>query len=551
MPHYKPNAPDNDNDKVFSRWIPLLMAAMLSTGVVFGYFLCVFAGGKSDHLGSGGTVEEVIRFIESRYVDSTDAGRLSRQAIEAILRELDPHSSFIPADELARVNEDLQGNFHGVGIRFNTLRDTIVVLKVVPDGPSARAGILAGDRILRVNDSSVVGNRYKDQEIVQMMRGEAGTKVKITIQRRGEEVRDFTVTRGEIPIESVEAAYMLDAHTGLIKISRFSGTTFEEFGRALENLCEKQGMRNLVIDLRDNPGGYLSAATKILDQLFEDRKLLVYTKGRASDRQDHHTTGKPLYKIDKLAVLVDENSASASEIIAGAVQDHDRGVLIGRRTFGKGLVQEQYDLSDGSALRLTIARYYTPSDRCIQKPYEADRDDYAHELADRYLHGELYHRDSVRIADSTAYKTGAGRTVFGGGGIMPDIFVPLDACFRNNLFLDALGDLPARAFDYWDRHREKLLKTYPDAESFFSGFQWETTEANAFVAELAARKNYRKDAVPETLANILPRFKAELARLLYGENAYYSSLDQIDRSVQEALKAINDDGYRMQAMGLK
>jgi carboxyl-terminal processing protease len=549
MPHYQPNKKTENTGP--SRWIPLVLGAMLSLGVFIGYFLRTANGSGLERIGRGSAVDEVLRFIETRYVDTTNADRLSALAIQAILRELDPHSSFIPASELQRVNEELEGNFQGVGIRFNSLRDTILVLGVVPDGPSAKAGILPGDRILRINDTLVVGAKNRDEEVVARMRGLSGTTVKLTVLRRGEPVRDVEVVRGEIPIESVEAAYMLDQQTGLIKISRFSGTTYEEFSRALENLYENRGLRHLVIDLRGNPGGYLSAATKILDELFEERKLLLYTEGRASARKDYHCTGRPHFKVDKIAVLIDENSASASEILAGAVQDHDRGVLVGRRTFGKGLVQEQYDLSDGSALRLTIARYYTPSGRCIQKPYVPGEEAYDHEIDDRYRNGELYHADSLHLSDSTEYRTDAGRTVYGGGGIQPDIFVPLDAVFRNTLYLYATEQVVPMVYDYWEQQRTRLLGRFPDLGAYLSGYQWEDAAAMDFVALQAEKFGLPKALIPEAAQAIKPRFKAELGRLLYGDDAYFRVLDQRDPMLTEALRAIGDDVYRLRAMGLE
>lgn len=551
MPHYGPS-PQPAATKL-AIWMPLALAAMLSLGIWIGYALRT--AGPMSHGGEllgGGTVEEVIRFIESRYVDSTSKERLTANAIQAILRELDPHSSFIPAKELQGVNEQLEGNFEGVGIRFNFLRDTILVLGVVPDGPSQKAGVLPGDKIIRINDTLVAGSRLKDEDVTTRLRGPAGSLVNVTVLRRGEGLKTFSIQRGEIPINSVDAAYMLDAQTGIIKINRFSGSTFEEFSRALEDLYEKHNLRNLVIDVRDNPGGYLNAATKILDQLFREKELLVYTKGRASARKDYNSTGHPLYAIDKVAVLIDENAASASEILAGAIQDHDRGVLVGRRTFGKGLVQEQYDLSDGSALRLTIARYYTPSNRCIQKAYVKGDLAYDHDIAQRYAHGELNNVDSIRIADSTEYRTDAGRVVFGGGGIVPDIFVPLDPMFKNDFFVQSSRKLTPWVYDYWESQRTRLAQKFPDVDAFMKGFVWEDASLNAFLASMKADGiTGTPNAIAEAATGLRLRFKGELARLMFGEEAAHRIFDQQDNIVIEALRAIQDDAYRMRAMRMR
>ena len=434
----------------FTVWIPLMMAVMLATGLFIGLRL-----GKSNRSvvrvtdANGNVVEltkveEVLRFIDAKYLEGIDPYALEDAAIEGMLKKLDPHSSYISKDKIRGVKESLQGNFDGSGIEFFMLDDTILVVGVIPGGPSDKAGVEVGDRIVRVNDSTLAGKGLKNTEVVNKLKGTAGSTVKIEIKRRGTyNPLKVSITRGQIPMASIDASFMLNEKTGYIRISRFSGQTFKEFMIAFEDLTKNKGMKDLVIDLRGNPGGYLNEATDILNQLFDDKRLLVYTEGRSYKRKEYKSNGRAYFRIGKIAVLINEGSASASEILAGALQDNDRGIVIGRRSFGKGLVQEQYDLSDSSALRLTVARYYTPSGRLIQRPYrEGESDEYEEDFEFRYKSGELSYRDSIKISDSTAYKTTGGRVVYGGGGIIPDIFVPIDTILYNDFYLQLARFIP-------------------------------------------------------------------------------------------------------------
>ncbi|MEM6725312.1 MAG: S41 family peptidase, partial [Bacteroidota bacterium] len=460
-------------------WLPLLFSMTAVAGMVFGFKLKSSAPvNVADHgistlsnKSSVGKLEEMLRFIESKYVDEVDREELIDQAIQSILDELDPHSNYISKEQLKSVNESLDGHFDGIGVQIYRLRDTVLIVDVIPDGPSEKAGLQIGDKLITVDDSLVAGNETPNEEIIEKLRGKKGDAVKIGILRKGEnELRDFEVFRDEIPDNSVDTHYKVDGQTGYIKVSRFSSTTYEEFMNALEEMYD-DGIEDLIIDLRGNPGGYLSAATKIADQLFDNaRQLIVYTEGRSQRRNEYKSSGRNFFRLDDVAVLVDEGSASASEILAGAVQDWDRGALVGRRTFGKGLVQEQYKLSDGSALRLTVARYYTPSGRSIQKPYDDQEvGAYDHETSDRYLTGELLSRDSIKISDSTEYWTASGRLVYGGGGIIPDHFVPIEEVYDNRYFRKALPFIPEFVYDYLDRN-SGAISSFEHIEDFQKRF---------------------------------------------------------------------------------
>ncbi|NRA49611.1 MAG: S41 family peptidase, partial [Phaeodactylibacter sp.] len=404
----RPSAPNK-----FSIWLPLLFAIVLVTGMLLGMRMqstmpkMVVEQEETGVEGIGqGKIEEILRYVEAKYVDDVDKEALTEEVIDDLLSKLDPHSNYISAEELMAVNEQLKGNFDGIGVEFMLLEDTIVVVTPLVGGPSESAGILSGDRIVQIADSTIAGVGMNSDDIIRMLRGEKGTDVEIGILRGNEtELRRFTVTRDEIPMNSVDVAYMLDETTGYIKVNRFSATTYEEFMKALEGLVENQDMEDLVLDLRHNPGGYLQQATNMLSQLFRDKdKLLVYTEGDAVSRSEYSSTGRNFFDVEDVVVLIDEGSASASEIVAGAIQDHDRGVIVGRRSFGKGLVQEQYKLRDGAALRLTVARYYTPSGRSIQKPYD-DPEAYDLEMYDRYETGELEAAKNMVVEDSTEYYT--------------------------------------------------------------------------------------------------------------------------------------------------
>ncbi len=411
--------------------LPLLFAAMLALGIKLGFELSRLMGDKPA-ITSGRThskLDELMRLIEVKYVDTVSQEMLVDDAINEVLGKLDPHSFYIPGEELQAVNENLDGNFEGIGIEFYIVKDTIIVVSPISGGPSEALGIRSGDKIITIEDSTVAGVEISNKQVINKLRGPSGSKVRVGIARSGVPgLTEYSITRDKIPLYSLDVGYMVDDSIGYIKINRFSATTYTEFMEQLRKL-NNQGMRRLLLDLRQNPGGYLNAATMIADEFIGGNDLLVYTQGKAYDRTDYNAKADGEFENGCLAIILDEGSASAAEILAGAVQDWDRGILVGRRSFGKGLVQEQYDMSDKSAVRLTVARYYTPSGRCIQKPYEEGSDEYFHDLERRYESGELYSMDSVSFPDSLKYYTPKGRVVYGGGGIMPDVFVPIDTSY--------------------------------------------------------------------------------------------------------------------------
>ncbi len=532
-------------------WLPLAFAFVLILGILLGIKLqkevpiVPTPEGEEQVETQPGKLEELLRFIEARYVDKVDRDELIQKAIDNILQELDPHSTYIPSDQLQRINEQLDGNFEGIGIEFLIVSDTIIVIKPTKDGPSDKAGIIAGDKIVSVGDSSIVGQKLNETNIIDSLRGERGTKVKIGIVRENQSaIQYFEVTRDEIPINSVDAAYMLNQNTGYIKLNRFSATTHTEFLRNLERMIDEKGLKNVVIDVRDNPGGYLQEATSILNQFFKDKnKLLVYTEGRNVHRSDYETTGKSFFSIDNIAVLVDEGSASASEILAGAVQDYDRGIIVGRRTFGKGLVQEQYNLSDDSAIRLTVARYYTPSGRSIQKSYD-DLVSYDDDLNTRLESGELYSGKQLTTADTTPYYTQDGRVVYGGGGIIPDVFVPLDSAKTNPYFAHLQPFIRKFVYQFYQTNKprpdgDNSILSYKGMTDFVDNFEIPDPVLQNFQASiddeklLIEAKNV-KDLVPLTKLYL----KARLAKHLYDENGLYAVLNAEDDVVKKAIQIL-------------
>lgn len=535
-------------------WLPLLLAAMLGLGVLFGLqmrqqtrksvVLLSDPDNKSQTKHNMGKVEEILRFIDARYLEGVDLSELEDAAIDGLLKKLDPHSSYIPRTRIQGVKESLQGNFEGIGVEFYMLDDTILIVGVVPGGPSDKAGVRIGDRFLRVNDSLVAGVKLKNKDVIERLKGEAGSTVKVQVLHRNEKKSVMvSITRGQIPMKSVETSFMLDEKTGYIKVSRFSGQTFEEFMKALEELTQKKGMKDLVIDLRSNPGGYLNEATDILNQLFEDKRLLVYTEGRSYKRKEYKSNGKAYFKVGKVAVLMNEGSASASEILAGAIQDNDRGLVVGRRSFGKGLVQEQYDLSDSSALRLTVARYYTPSGRLIQRPYEAGKDaEYDGESDNRYYSGELLHRDSIKVSDSTEYKTVGGRLVFGGGGIIPDIFVPIDTITYNNYFLNLNVHIAAFTYRFMDANYKQF--TYKDANAFAENYQVTEAMLSDFYKYATTKGELSKNDPLWVLSKeqVALRIKAQIGQQLFRDEGFHRCLSKKDKDLKRALEELKRTG---------
>ena len=532
------------NETKFNIWAPLFCSLLLAIGLLVGHMLSTdaplvsFGSGGESGAGSG-RVEQLMGYIDARYVDEPDREELYEAAIHAVLDELDPHSSYIPKDEMQALTESMEGNFEGIGIEYLVVDDTITVVSALPDGPSDKAGLLPGDQIVYVEDSLVTGVEARNIDPASLMRGQEGTDVEIRVRRAGQKaLLDFTITRAPIPVYSVDAAYTIDDETAYVKINRFSQNTYSEFMQALEEYLEKPGAKHLILDLRGNPGGYLQEATKLLSEIFVERGvLLVYTEGRNSSRQPYKSTGRARYNIQQVAVLVDGGSASASEIVAGAVQDHDRGIIVGRRTFGKGLVQEQYPLLDSSALRLTVARYYTPSDRSIQRNYEGE-EDYRGDLNRRFESGELTGRTAVEVDSNLIYYTDNGYPVFGGGGITPDYYVPLDSSLNDPDFLRLRQQIAGYMFGYVRQHPR--VEKYQDLNAFVREYRPNYPAIAADLQELA-RRDYSEISteLPAHLREELMRyFKARLARHLFGTAAFYEVYNRDDEVVQEALRLL-------------
>lgn len=497
--------------------------------------------------------------IANLYVDSVDENKLVEEAIIKMLAQLDPHSTYNDAEEVKKMNEPLQGNFEGIGVQFQMIEDTLLVVQPVSNGPSEKVGILAGDRIIAVNDSAIAGVKMSTEDIMSRLRGPKDSKVKLTIVRRGmNEPLYFTVKRDKIPILSLDAAYMIQPQTGYIRINRFAATTAEEFLAALKEL-QKRGMKDLILDLQGNGGGYLNAAIDLANEFLQQKDLIVYTEGRAARRSNFYAKGNGNFKDGRLIVLVDEYSASASEIVTGAIQDWDRGVVVGRRTFGKGLVQRPIDLPDGSMIRLTIARYYTPAGRCIQKPYdstanldgrlggEAGQEKYNQELLDRFNHGELMHADSIHFPDSLKYQTKKlARTVYGGGGIMPDFFVPIDTTqytdYHRNLV--AKGVVIKTTMKFIENHRKELKNKYKKFESFNDKFEVDEEMLSEMRAAADKEKiKFDEEQYNKSLPLIKTQLKALIARDLWDMNEYFQVMNTTNNSVKQALKVLNEGMY--------
>jgi carboxyl-terminal processing protease len=464
---------------------------------------------------------------------------LTEQAIPKLLEMLDPHSQYIPASDFELANEPLEGNFSGIGVQFNMLNDTLVVIKAIANGPSEKVGILAGDRIILVDGDTVAGVNLSSDSIVKRLKGPQGTTVEVGIDRSSvKDLLNFTIVRDQIPLYSVDVAYMVTNEIGYIRINNFSRTTFEEFASAAAKLLGK-GMQKVILDLRDNGGGILTTAVNVADQFLEEGQLIVYTEGNARSREDFAASKGGLCKDVELVVLIDETSASASEIIAGAIQDNDRGLVIGRRSFGKGLVQEQNMLSDGSAIRLTIARYYTPSGRCIQKSYKNGTEDYYNELSARYDHGEFLQRDSINFADSLKYKTIGGRTVYGGGGIMPDLFVPMDTTGYSNYFVEIRnrGLIYRFALEYSDKNRNKLSKIKSLEECII--YLNKENISKKFIDFASANGvpfNKKEYGISKEIIEI--QLKAYIARNIFDNEGFYPVIEKIDYTLQVAIEEL-------------
>lgn len=492
----------------------------------------------------------VENIVNNLYVDNVDEEKIVENAVRGILENLDPHSSYSTKEETTSSQETMQGSFSGIGIQFNMQKDTLYVVQTIAGGPSEKVGILPGDRFIAVDDSIIAGRKLKNTDIMKRLRGPKGTKVNIKVKRGSNaELLEFRITRDDIPLNSIDAVYMADGKTGYIRLSRFAATSYKEFKDAITKL-KKQGMQQLILDLTDNGGGYMQIAAQIANEILNRGNLIVYTQGRKSPRQNLNADGSGTFRTQKVVVMINQFSASASEILSGAVQDWDRGVVVGRRSFGKGLVQREFLLPDSSSFRLTIARYYTPSGRNIQKPYvKGDREDYDKDIIDRYNHGELQSADSIHFADSLKHTTlRLHRTVYGGGGIMPDVFVPLDTTQYTDYHrrLVAKGIIPQFALRYVDKNRADLKAQYPDAQKFIKEFTVTDEMLNNLVdAGKAEKVDFDKSQFAKSKEMLRTFVKAAIANDLFSTGAYFQIVNEQNDIYKEALSIINDDArYR-------
>lgn len=522
-------------------YYPIILAVVLSAGIYLGSILGVgymHQGLIEQSSADSKKITNLLNYVQDEYVDSVDLDGLTESAIINMLDQLDPHSSYIPARDLDAMNEPLTGNFDGIGVEFNIIEDTIVVVAPINGGPSEKLGIRSGDRIVMIEDSLVAGVGITNKDVISKLRGERGTKVRVEIARRGhKKLIPFKIERDKIPIYSVDAGYMIDDKVGYIKISRFGATTYDEFAEKL-HILKKNGMQSLILDLRGNPGGYLNAAIEICDEFLPKGELIVYTEGRSRPKDSAYATGKGDFEKGKLAVLVDEGSASASEIVSGAVQDNDRGTIVGRRTFGKGLVQEQVELPDGSAVRLTIARYYTPTGRCIQRPYGKDEDYYA-DFIHRVESGELYEKDSIAVDEEERFVTKAGKVVYGGGGIVPDVFVPLDTTnyteFHNQVL--STGALREFAVNYSSAN-QAVLDKFSSARDFSMNFNFKDSDYTDLIA-FASTKEVKASDTEKAKPQVLNNLKALVARSKWNGDGFYPVINENDKAIQAALESFN------------
>jgi carboxyl-terminal processing protease len=489
-------------------------------------------------------LDRTFGLIDAFYVDSVNDNDLAEKAIIEILRNLDPHSTYISAKDVKEMNEPLNGNFEGIGIQFNLLRDTIIVIEPIAHGPAEKVGIKAGDRIVKIDSENVAGIGISTSGVRSRLMGRKGTRVNVIVSRRRQKnLLEFTIIRDKIPIYSLDAAYMLDGETGYIKLNKFAATTDKEYTDAVDKL-KKQNMKNLVLDLRGNGGGYMLAATAVANSFFADPSLLVYLVGRKTPRRDYESSGSGILSSARLVVLTDEGSASASEILSGAVQDWDRGVIMGRRTFGKGLVQNGFYLNDGSMIRLTVARYYTPTGRSIQRPYNDGYDKYMENFYKRFTDGELLSADSIHYKDSLKYKTLTNkRTVYGGGGIMPDIFVSVDTTYNSPYFnqLYARNVLNTFTLDYYDKNRDVLNAEYKTFEDFKNNFRFSADDIKDFIAKGEAEGvKYNEEQFNKSKDEIMLILKGLVATNIWQTNEYFEIVNQDDKVIKRALSIIND-----------
>lgn len=530
----------NSQNKLTVFW-PFALAIAILLGIQLGMFINKSSGGKQSITNSSKSsydkLYEVLGLVKENYVDTLDNTKLTDDLIRNYLADLDPHSVYIPASEIEAANEELQGNFEGIGIEFFISNDTILVVNALSGGPSEKLGMMAGDKIIYIDDSLVAGNGVTNAMVMKKLRGEKDSKVKVTVKRNSQkELIPFNIIRDKIPMNSLDVAYMLDAETGYIKVSNFSRTTGDEFRAAIKDLKAKN-MKRLVLDLRQNPGGYLQMAVEMAEIFLEPRQLVVYTQGAKSPKVEYYTEkASQSFLTEPLCVLIDEGSASASEIVSGAMQDHDRATIIGRRSFGKGLVQSPFNMKDGSELRLTIARYYTPAGRCIQKSYKNGLLDYDTELLNRYEHGELFSQDSIHQNDTVKYYTDKGKVVYGGGGITPDVYVPIDTTFNWTAFNSLRTVLPEFIYNYYAQHKDDF-EPY-NLESFLTNYQISESLLNEFYA-YASKSLKNVDSARQNAAvnkKIKLYLKAYIGRQKFYNAGFYPVINQDDDVIRKAMQ---------------
>ncbi len=527
------------NKRRYFVWLPLWIALGIVLGIFIGSKFAVFNSSRSLFRG-GSKVDAVLQYINEAYVDSVNTQDLIEKALPGLIAELDPHSAYFSAKDMEIVGDELEGHFSGIGVQFVLRNDTITVVNVVPGGPSQAAGILPGDRIVYVNDSLFAGKGMTNDKVMRSLRGAKGSDVNLGIKRLGKsETVKITVTRGDIPVNTVDIAYQPAKNIGLIKVNKFGMTTIKEFITAISKL-KKQGSTSFIVDLRQNTGGSLTAAIQMVNEFLAKGQLIVYTEGRSYPREDAVADGSGTTKTDQMVVLMDEGSASASEVFAGAIQDNDRGLVIGRRSFGKGLVQNQQVFKDGSALRLTIARYHTPSGRCVQKPYELGKSsDYNQDLMNRYLRGEFDSQDSIKQTGEPLFHTVGGRPVYGNGGIMPDVFIPRDTIGVNSYYINVMnnGLVYESAFLYTDRNRQRLesFKTWEELDAYLS---YQPLIQN-FVS-LAENKGirHRPYLVAKSRNLLMTQLKANIVRNVFGDEGFFSIILKDDIVMKKAIELI-------------
>jgi len=529
--------------------MPILMAVATIFGIFIGKNLPSSSSGvnKKNPLfysnggGKNDKLNQIINLIEQEYVDTINSDQLTDEAIAALLEQLDPHSAYIPPVDLQGVNEDMEGNFDGIGIEFNIVNDTIVVVAAISGGPSEALGIRSGDRIVKIDGSNVAGIKVKNEDVIKKLRGKKGTKVKVEIARRNsKELIPYTITRDKIPLYSLDASYMINEETGYIKLNRFAENTYDEYMDAFKKL-KKFGMKKMILDLRGNPGGYLNIAIAIADEFLKSKEMIVYTQGRAREKEEFRATSEGEFEDQPLVILIDEGSASASEIIAGSMQDNDRATIIGRRSFGKGLVQEQFEFKDGSAIRLTVARYYTASNRCIQRSYAEGTEKYYEDI-----YSEILNKDPNHVGNSGdtlhKFKTKGGRTVYGGGGITPDIYVPVDTSGYSKYYSDVIskGVSYDFCFDYADRNRNMLTTKYKDYRDFAKDMGLADKILGEFVEYAAKHGIARNDAeIRHSRLWLINRLQSLVARNIWKNEAFYYIINKDDTYMHAALKHLN------------